>query len=110
MREVWTGTIPQPFVVRDVQAFMPELAYTTVMTTANRLAEKGLLEVQPIKGQRAHVYRTALSPEAFLGRASREQVEQVVERFGDVAIAAFAERLSELSPEQLRRLEEARGS
>src|SRR5207248_665149 len=95
-----------PFVVRDVQARMPELAYTTVMTTVNRLADKGLLDVQLVRGQRAHSYRVAASPEAFLARASREQVEQVVERFGDAAMAAFAERLSRLSPEQLRRLEE----
>lgn len=106
MREVWTDTVPEPFVVRDVQARMPELAYTTVMTTVNRLAEKRLLDVQPVKGQRAHIYHRAASPDAFLARASREEVEHVVERFGDAAIAAFAERLNRLSPEQLRRLEE----
>lgn len=110
MREVWTGSVPEPFVVRDVQTRMPELAYTTVMTTVNRLADKGLLDVQPIKGQRAHVYRLATSPEVFLERASREQVERVVERFGDAAMAAFAERLNRLSPEQLRRLKELRRS
>lgn len=108
MRAMWTGAVTEPFVVRDVQVLMPELAYTTVMTTLNRLAEKGLLDVQPIKGQRAHIYRLATSPETFLDRASRAQVEQVVARFGDVAMAAFAERLSQLSPEQLRRLEELR--
>jgi predicted transcriptional regulator len=106
MREIWTGAVAEPFVVRDVQDLMPELAYTTVMTTVNRLADKGLLDVQPVKGQRAHIYRLATSPDAFLTSASREQVEQVVERFGDAAMAAFAERLNQLSPEQLRRLEE----
>jgi len=106
MGEIWAGAVPETFVVRDVLALMPELAYTTVMTTVNRLAEKGLLDVQPIKGQRAHVYRRATSPEAYLARASREQVEQVVERFGEAAMAAFAERLSRLSPEQLQRLED----
>jgi len=106
MREVWTGAVPEPFVVRDVQERMPELAYTTVMTTVNRLAEKRLLDVQPVKGQRAHVYHRATSPDTLLARASREEVEQVVERFGDAAIAAFAEQLNQLSPEQLRRLEE----
>jgi len=48
----------------------------------------------------------ASNPEAFLARASREQVGQVVERFGEAAMAAFAEQLNRLSPEQLRRLEE----
>ena len=106
MREVWSGTVPEPFVVRDVQTLMPELAYTTVMTTLNRLADKGLLSVRAVHGQRAHEYQPALDPEGFLVRASREQVEQVVEQFGDAAMVAFAEQLGQLSPERRRRLEE----
>jgi penicillinase repressor len=43
MRAVWTGEVAETFVVRDVQALMPKLAYTTVMTTLRRLADKGLL-------------------------------------------------------------------
>lgn len=106
MRIVWSGVVPVPFVVRDVQTLMTELAYTTVMTTLNRLADKGLLDVQAVRGQRAHAYRVAVDPEGFLAQASREQVEQAVEQFGDAAMVAFAERLHQLSPEQLRRLEE----
>ena len=108
MRLVWTGAVQQPFVVRDIQALMPELAYTTVMTTLNRLAEKGLLTVKHIRRQRAHAYRAAASPEEFVTRVSREQVERVLERFGDAAMAAFAERLHSLGPEQLERLKELR--
>lgn len=106
MRGVWRGAVRQPFVVRDVHVLMPELAYTTVMTTLNRLADKRLLEVRAIHGQRAHEYRAAADPERFLAMASREQVEQVVEQFGDAAMVAFVEQLSQLSPEQRRRLEE----
>lgn len=106
MREVWTGGVQEPFVVRDVQTVMPKLAYTTVMTTVNRLAEKGLLKVEQVWRQRARVYGIAVSPDEYLARASREQVEHVVEQFGDAAIVAFAERLNRLSPEQVRRLEE----
>lgn len=106
MSEVWRGAVRDPFVVRDVQTLMPELAYTTVMTTLNRLADKGLLEVRAIHGQRAHEYHLTADPEGFLARASREQVEHVVEQFGEAAMVAFVERLNQLSPEQLRRLEE----
>lgn len=106
MREVWSDAVPEPFVVRDVQTLMPELAYTTVMTTLNRLAEKGLLSVRAVHGQRAHEYQPAMDPEGFLVMASREQVEQVVEQFGDAAMVAFAEQLGQLSPERRRRLEE----
>jgi predicted transcriptional regulator len=106
MREVWTLAVPDPFVVRDVQKRMPELAYTTVMTTLNRLAEKRLLTVQHVWRQRAHVYGIAANPEEYVVRTSREQVEHVVERFGDAAVAAFAEHLNSLSPERLKRLKE----
>lgn len=106
MREVWTESVPCPFAVRDVQALMRELAYTTVMTTLNRLAEKGILVVERLPGQRAHVYRPTGSAEEFVSRTGREQVERVIERFGDAAMAAFAERLDRLSPERRQRLRE----
>lgn len=106
MSEIWSKSVPDGFVVRDVQKLMPELAYTTVMTTLNRLVDKGLLDVKAIRGQRAHAYHVAAEPEQFVARTSRERVEQVVEQFGEAAIVAFAERLNRLSPEQLRRLQE----
>lgn len=104
MREVWTGGVARQFVVRDVHTLMPELAYTTVMTTLNRLAEKGLLSVRAVRGRRAHEYEPAVNPEEFVGRVSREQVEHVVEQFGDAAMVAFAEQLEQLSPDRRRRL------
>jgi predicted transcriptional regulator len=63
MRLVWSRQLRQPFVVRDVQPQMPELAYTTVMTTLNRLADKGLLSVTPVRGRRAHGYAIRLTPD-----------------------------------------------
>jgi predicted transcriptional regulator len=104
MRAIWTGAVDQPFVVRDVHQFMPELAYTTVMTTLNRLVDKGLLSVTAVRRQRAHPYRCLASPEEFLITASRDQVAQIVEQFGDAAIAAFAEHVGTLNPEHRRRL------
>src|SRR5438309_1866288 len=45
MRQVWTGALTEPFVVRDVQRLLPDLAYTTLMTTLNRLGDKEILKV-----------------------------------------------------------------
>ena len=104
MRAVWTGLIPEPFVVRSVQQRMPELAYTTLMTTLNRLAEKGLLKVTQVAGQRAYEYRAAGTAEAYLYRAGRNQVDRLLERYGDAALAAFEARRSRLSPAQRERL------
>ena len=107
MTAVWTGSVKEPFVVRDVQRVTPELAYTTLMTTLGRLAEKGILTQQRVPGQRAYAYRAAGSPSEFLATASTEQVTKMLEQFGDAALAAFAARLDDLSPEQRERLRRA---
>lgn len=109
MLEVWTGRVPDAFVVRDVQARMPELAYTTVMTTVTRLADKGLLRADSGRQGRAIGYRSAGDPTSFLASASQQQVDQLVSDFGDVALAAFAARLDSLSPERRKRLRELAG-
>lgn len=109
MRAVWTGQVGESFVVRDIHALMPELAYTTVMTTLRRLAEKALLVARAETGRKAHRYRVAEVPAAFLVRASERETDDVVARYGEAALAAFAARLADLSPEQRRRLEDLRG-
>ena len=109
MRAVWSGSVRQPFVVRDVHRLTPELAYTTLMTTLGRLADKGVLTQQRVAVQRAYEYRAAGSPSDFLAAASREQVTKMLERFGDAALAAFAAKLDDLPPEQRERLRSAAG-
>lgn len=104
MRAVWGKVLPEAFTVRDVQRFVPELAYTTVMTTVNRLAEKGLLSLEQVPRQKAYRYAAMGTAEDFLASQSREQVDQMVDRFGEAALAAFAARLGTLPPEQRRRL------
>ena len=109
MQAVWTGQVPEPFAVRDVHAHMPELAYTTVMTTLRRLADKGLLVADATLGKRAYDYSSAGPPEAFLAAASHREAQEVIDRYGDAALAAFAARLDALTPEQRQRLEELEG-
>ena len=106
MRAVWTGQVREPFAVRDMRAHMPELAYTTVMTTLRRLADKGLLVADATVGKRAYDYRSAGTPQAFLAAASRREAQQVLDRYGDAALAAFAARLDALTPQQRKRLED----
>jgi predicted transcriptional regulator len=106
MRAVWTGQVSQTFVVRDVQLLMPQLAYTTVMTTLRRLADKGLLTARAEPGRRAHEYRAAGTAADYLVRASHDEAAQFVARYGDAALSAFAARLADLTPEQRRRLED----
>jgi predicted transcriptional regulator len=109
MCAVWTGQVTDAFVVRDVQALMPQLAYTTVMTTLRRLADKGLLTARAEPGRRAHEYRAAGTAADYLLRASHDEAAQFVARYGDAALSAFAARLADLTPEQRRRLEDLAG-
>ena len=107
MKLIWGGFVRQPFVVRDVLALTPELAYTTVMTTLNRLADKGILRVKKAGTYRAHNYRATGGVDEFLAASGRAEVDRLVERYGDAALAAFADRLDRLSPstrEALRKL------
>ena len=80
---LWQG--PEPQSVRDLQPGFPGVAYTTLMTTLDRLHRKGVLDRE--KAGRAFVYRTRYSrPELLSGLA------------GDALEAVFGARASELKP------------
>jgi len=92
MRLVWDRQVEQPvFVVRTILALMPDLAYTTVMTTLNRLAEKGILHVAPVPGQAGHPppHRPAHPPAGLVTDRARpapprdQAAEQRPLRFGE---------------------------
>jgi predicted transcriptional regulator len=107
MKLIWDGRVREPFIVRDVLALTPELAYTTVMTTLNRLADKGLLNLTKVGSHQPHKYRANGGVKEFLADSGRAEVDRLVERYGDAALAAFAARLDRLSPttrEALKRL------
>ncbi|MBW0106311.1 BlaI/MecI/CopY family transcriptional regulator [Pseudonocardia sp. KRD291] len=110
MRAVWIGEVSPPFTVHDVHDLMPELAYTTVLTTMRRLADKGLLHAAAAVGRRSHHYRAAGNPATFMAVESEREAASVVERYGDAALAAFALRLEALSPEQRDSLHRLRRS
>ncbi|MFI5008268.1 MAG: BlaI/MecI/CopY family transcriptional regulator [Solirubrobacterales bacterium] len=61
MRALWTGGPMSVRALRDL--FADELAYTTLMTTMDRLFSKGLLERR--KEGRAFVYTPRMSPEEY---------------------------------------------
>lgn len=110
MHAAWSGELPQEFLVRDVHPLMPELAYTTVMTTVVRLARKGLLSGRLAStGRRAYRYVVAEAPPAHLRRASRNEARDFVHRYGDAGLAAFSAQLERLSPERREKLRRLAG-
>lgn len=110
MALAWTGEVSAPFTVHEVHTWMPELAYTTVLSTMRRLDGKGLLVAAAAVGRRAHHYHPATDPAGFLAEQGNQAATAVIERYGDAALAAFAQRWQTLSPEQREALMRLRGS
>src|SRR5690349_15922059 len=63
--------------VREVQARFPELAYTTLMTTLDRLFRKGLL--QRARRGRAFAYQGRCSPEEALHELLCGQMRELLQ-------------------------------
>jgi predicted transcriptional regulator len=103
MRLVWQRQVGESFTVREVHEALGDLAYTTVMTTMVRLAAKGLLAVEAGSGKAYH-YRRELTAQEFVATVGAERVDGLIDRFGEVALVAFARRLDGLGPEERRRL------
>jgi predicted transcriptional regulator len=91
--------------VREVQgALRGRLAYTTVMTTLDRLFKKGLL-VRKRDGQ-AYLYAARVSREAFAAGLLRRTLDRILGR-GSAAplLASFVDAVSEHDRELLPELE-----
>ena len=105
MEAVWKR---QPVSVSDVLTELNQqkrdLAYTTVMTTMSRLAEKGWLISE--KQGRAFYYRAVHSREEAEAAAVGEVVRALLEDFGEIAVAQFVKGLDEIDLERLARLNE----
>ncbi len=98
MDAVWAAS--GPVSVRAIVDALNErraepLAYTTVMTVMNRLAAKGAL--------RRHGERRGYVYEATATDAAGIAVRQVIQTYGDAAVAHFADE-ARADPVVLRRL------
>jgi predicted transcriptional regulator len=99
VRTAWA--IGQPVSVRQLLDQLnhrrsPQLAYTTVMTVMNRLAEKGILRRS--KRGRGYLYEPVASDSAGLA------VRGVVRDFGDAALAHLVDE-AKGDPQMVRRLQ-----
>ncbi len=81
-----------------------EIAYTTVMTTVNRLADKGLLDRQ--KDGRRYLYRPRHTRDEFLAELARDIFERLPDAGKDAAAAYLVDRVAESDLDELDRLEE----
>ena len=104
MDVVWARGAASVREIADALSSETDLAYTTVMTIMSRLAEKGFLERTPFG--RAYIYAPRFTRETYGTLRARTQVRGLLEQFGEVAVAQFAEELQDVDPERARRLGE----
>jgi predicted transcriptional regulator len=88
--------------VRDVHAEFPSAAYTTVMTTMDRLHRKGVLD--RVKSGRAFVYRVRFSREALETAAAARALGSMLR--GDSARPILSYLVEAVSREDERLLDE----
>ena len=90
--------------VRKVLAAKKEAAYTTIMTTLDRLYKKGFLD----RGRRGKAYYyVAKVTKAELGsNVTKQVIDGLLKTFAEPAISYFVEALGDADPEQLDSLAE----
>jgi predicted transcriptional regulator len=106
---IWSSD-KKPLRVRDVYEKLrqkKDIAYTTVMSTMDRLYEKGLLDrrIEKGKGGLFYVYWPKLEEQSFKKSAVREVISSLMENFGAIVTSYLVEEASS-NDEELRALRE----
>jgi predicted transcriptional regulator len=104
MEIMWRAN--RPLAVRDVAQKLrtkPALAYTTVMTTLDRLFKKELLARD--KEGNAFIYRPAMTRDEYHCRIVEETVGDLIEKSAMPVLAAFVDTAATIDEENLARLE-----
>lgn len=92
--------------VRDVHTrFAPRLAYTTIMTTLDRLYKKGLLKRR--KAGKAFLYQARTSEAEYQNNLTRHLLGIVLQDGSDTqaVLSSFVDHISETDQQMLDRLE-----
>lgn len=109
MAVIWRGR--GPFSVSDVHAELQNSegasagAYTTVKTTMERLADKGILE--RTKNGKAYLYLAALSEQELGRRIVSATLDKLVSDFPQAVASFFHRPDPDMSEERLQLLKEA---
>jgi len=77
-------------------------SYTTILTVMTRLDCKGFLQRR--RDGRRDVYSATVPEDEYRRARSEAEVDAILETYGELAMAQFARRFSELTPAQQRAL------
>lgn len=104
MRTMWSLGVQA--TARDVVDTMCEekpIAYTTVVTVMNRLADKGLLRRQ--SDGDCYMYGAVYSsPKKFYSSLAGKMLSRIRQEFGEVAMSCFVEEAEKIHRKKLKRL------
>ncbi len=105
MEIVWSkGEVTVRDVYKALKKIRP-IAYTTVMTTMSRLAEKGIL--RRVEDQPAHHYFPLVTREQYASSTVKSVVDWLVNHFRDPAVAYFIDKVEEEDQAVIDSLREA---
>ena len=79
-----------------------DIAYTTVMTTMSRLAEKGVLNRH--REGLAYVYTPAITEDDFVTMVVQQVLDGLLDDYSETAIDYMVDYLARRNPSELKRL------
>ena len=82
-----------------------DIAYTTVMTTMSRLAEKGVLNRH--REGLAYVYSPAITEDDFVTMVVQQVLDGLLDDYSETAVDYMVDYLARRNPSELRRLQKA---
>ena len=81
-----------------------EIAYTTVATILQRLFDKGIVDRKEGSEKLGNIYFSKVTKESYIKNLSQSFMNKLMNSFGDVALASFAESIEELPKEKREQL------
>ena len=78
-----------------------KIAYTTVMTVMTRLSDKDILK-RKLDKNNAYIYTPILDKESFLNSVSKKAIRNLINEYGEVAVAQFIDIIESSNVKNLK--------
>ena len=102
MQVIWHDECSTVKKVHRALAQQRDIAYTTVMTTMSRLAEKGVLNRQ--RDGLAYIYTPTLSEADFVTLVVQQVLDSLLTDYSDTAVEYMVDFLAKNNPQGFERL------
>ncbi len=102
MNIVWQQGCTMVRCVFELLNKQRDIAYTTVMTTMDRLTKKGVLK--RIKVGKAYEYQAVQSEADLCLCTTKAMIDMLIRRYGDLAIAQFVDTVDQIDAKKFAEL------